>query len=150
MEYTQARMGRLFVLKFGHQDVLIKNLEDFARQENLRTGLILLIGALHQGQMVTGPKAPKIPPQPNWVNFKSGWETLGVGTLFSNASGPQIHLHATLGKKKRVLTGCIRKKSEVFLVVEAIVMELIGLSAEKGLDPKTGLQLLHLMHPRRV
>lgn len=150
MEYTQARLGRIFVLKFEHRDVLVKTLEDFARQEKVRSGLILLIGALRQGRLVTGPREPKIPPQPNWVDFKAGWETLGVGTVFSGAQGPNIHLHAALGKKKRVLTGCIRKASEVFLVVEAIVIEMKGLSAEKAEDPETGLNLLRLLHPRRV
>lgn len=101
MEYTQARMGRIFVLKFGNQDELLKTLETFARKEKVRSAVILFIGALRQGKLVTGPKAAKIPPQPNWADFKSGWEMLGIGTLFSNAKGPQIHLHASLGRKKR-------------------------------------------------
>lgn len=48
------------------------------------------------------------------------------------------------------MTGCIRKVSEVFLVVETIVIELAGLSAEKTVDPETGLNLLQLLKARTV
>lgn len=59
--------------------------------------------------------------------------------------GSQIHIHASMGKKQKVLTGCVRGKSEVFLVVEAIVFELKGIKAEKSIDRATGLNLLKIL-----
>ena len=50
-----------------------------------------------------------------------------------------------MGKKKRVLTGCVRKDSKVFLVIEAIVFELKGVKATKEIDPATGLNLLKIL-----
>jgi len=50
-----------------------------------------------------------------------------------------------MGKKTKTLIGCIRKKSEVFLVIEAVVFELKGVKATKGIDPKTGLNLLKII-----
>jgi predicted DNA-binding protein with PD1-like motif len=69
---------------------------------------------------------------------------MGVGTIFTNKSGPQVHVHASMGQKNKMLTGCVRKDSKVFLVVEAIVFELKGVKATKGIDPNTGLNLLKI------
>lgn len=145
MEYTSGKMGRVFVLKFSDSDVLLKEIGKFAKKEKVKTAVFLLIGALKKGHVVTGPKKPVIPPEPNWVSFKDGWETMGVGTLYVNKEGPQIHIHASMGKKNKVITGCVRRESEVFLVVEAVVFELKGVKATKGLDPKTGLNLLKIL-----
>ncbi|MDD4894537.1 MAG: DUF296 domain-containing protein, partial [Candidatus Omnitrophica bacterium] len=100
--------------------------------------------ALKKGIMVTGPKKPVIPPQPNTVNFKDGWEVMGIGTIFADKGGTQLHIHGSMGKKNKVLTGCVRGKSRVFLVVEAIIFELKGVKAAKAIDPETGLNLLKI------
>jgi predicted DNA-binding protein with PD1-like motif len=50
-----------------------------------------------------------------------------------------------MGKKNRVITGCVRKDSKVFLVLEAIIFELKGVKATKSIDPKTGLNLLKIL-----
>jgi predicted DNA-binding protein with PD1-like motif len=50
-----------------------------------------------------------------------------------------------MGKKLKTLTGCVRKRSKVFLVIEAVVFELKGVKATKEIDPKTGLNLLKIL-----
>ena len=50
-----------------------------------------------------------------------------------------------MGKKTKTLTGCIRKDSKVFLVIEAVVFELRGVKAAKEIDPGTGLNLLKIL-----
>jgi len=105
---------------------------------------MIFIGALKKGDLVTGPKKPVIPPEPNKLKFKDGWEVMGIGTVFTNSQGPQIHIHASMGKKNKVLTGCLRGKSKVFLVIEAVVFELKGIKATKEIDPLTGLNLLNI------
>ena len=144
MKYTKGSIGKIFVLKFENNDVLLDELSRFIKKERLKAAVMVFIGALREGLLVTGPKKPIIPPQANEVNFKDGWETLGIGTIFTNAKGPQIHIHGSMGKKKDVLTGCVRGKSKVFLVIEAIVFELKGVKASKDIDPKTGLNLLRI------
>jgi predicted DNA-binding protein with PD1-like motif len=69
---------------------------------------------------------------------------LGVGTIFANSKGPQIHIHGAMGKRLKTLTGCVRGKSEIFLVIEAVVFELKGVRAAKDIDPRTGLNLLRI------
>jgi predicted DNA-binding protein with PD1-like motif len=144
MKYTKGSIGRIFLLKFEDDDILLKEIERLARKERIRAASFVFIGALKKGDIVTGPKVPVIPPDPNWKSFKDGWEAMGIGTIFTNKSGPQIHIHTSMGKKDDVITGCVRKDSKVFLVIEAIVFELKGVKASKDIDPRTGLNLLKI------
>ncbi len=144
MQYTQGTIGRVFLLKFENNDVLIERLSSFAKKERIKAATMIFIGALRKGDLVTGPQKPVIPPSPNKKSFKDGWEVMGLGTIFTNSLGPQIHIHTSMGKKDKVLTGCLRGKSKVFLVIEAVVLELKGIKANKALDPKTGLNLLQI------
>lgn len=145
MRYTKGSIGRIFLLKFEDDDIVIKNVNAFAKKERVKTAVMIFIGALKKGDLVTGPKKPVIPPLPNWVKFKDAWEVMGIGTIFTNKSGPQIHIHTAMGKKNKTLTGCVRKDSKVFLVLEAVCFELKGIKATKDLDPKTGLNLLKIL-----
>ncbi|MFH0918428.1 MAG: DUF296 domain-containing protein [Candidatus Omnitrophota bacterium] len=145
MKYTQGTIGRVFLVKFDNQDILIPNLSALAKKEKIKAASLIFIGALREGDLVTGPKKPVIPPLPNKMVFKDGWEVMGIGTLFTNAKGPQIHIHASMGKKNKVLTGCLRGNSKVFLVIEAVILELKGVKANKDIDPKTGLNLLKII-----
>ncbi len=144
MKYTKGNIGRVFLLKFEDNDILIDELSDLARKEKIRAATFIFLGALKKGTLVTGPKKPIIPPEPNKVSFKDGWEVMGIGTIFTNKSGPQLHIHSSMGKKDKVLTGCVRGKSRVFLVIEAIIFELKGVKATKEIDPETGLNLLRV------
>ena len=145
MEYTKGRVNRIFVLKFNDDDILLKELERFATSEKLRSALIVFLGALKKGDLVTGPRKPVIPPKPNWTSFKDAWEVFGIGTIFMNKNKPQIHIHTAMGKRTKTLAGCVRKESKVFLVLEAVVFELKGVGASKSPDPKTGLNLLRIV-----
>ena len=145
MKYTKGSVGRIFLIKFSDDDILLDELDKLARKEKIKTATIVFIGALKKGDIVTGPKKPVIPPEPNWVAFKDAWETMGIGTIYTNSRGPQIHIHASMGQKLKTLTGCVRKKSKVFLVIEAVIFELKGVKATKDIDPETGLNLLKIL-----
>jgi len=144
MDYTCGTAGRIFVLKFSHHDDLLQELTRFAKKEKIKTATILLMGALAQADVVTGPKRPILPPQPQWESVQNGWEIVGMGTIFSDQKGPHLHIHCALGRGKKSLTGCLRKKAKVFLVVEAVVWELKNVRAGKKVDPVSGLELLYI------
>ncbi|MDO8747819.1 MAG: DUF296 domain-containing protein [Candidatus Omnitrophota bacterium] len=145
MKYTKGKIKQVFLVKFENEDILAKELEKLIRKERIRCAVFVFLGALKQGNLVTGPKKAVIPPEPNWVAFKDGWEVLGLGTVFSNKSGPQIHIHSAMGKKNKTLTGCVRKDSKVFIVIEAVIFELEGIRAQKDIDPQTGLNMLKIL-----
>ncbi len=144
MEYTQGSIGRIFLLKFNHGDDIHHELRALVKKERIQSAVLLFIGALKQGHLVTGPKKALIPPEPNWASFQDGWETLGMGTIFQGKKGAKTHIHVSMGKKDKVMTGCLRKSSEVFLVIEAVVFELNGMKAGKEVDAKTGLEMLKI------
>lgn len=145
MKYTKGSIGRVFLVKFEDNEVLIDKLAELVKKEKIGSATMVFIGALRKGNLATGPKKPIIPPAPNKVSFDNGWEVMGVGTVFTNKSGPQIHIHSSMGKKKSTLTGCVRENTKVFLVIEAILFELKGVKATKDIDPKTGLNLLRII-----
>jgi predicted DNA-binding protein with PD1-like motif len=43
-----------------------------------------------------------------------------------------------------VKAGCLREKSETFLVLEAVITEIKGISATREPDPVSGMTLLKL------
>ena len=145
MEYAKGSIGRVFLLKFNNDDIVLDELTRIAKKERIKSAVFIFIGALREGHLVTGPKKPVFPPRPNWVSFKDGWEALGTGTIFTNKSGPQLHIHGAMGKKNKALTGCVRKSSRVFGVMEAVIFELKGIKASKEVDPKTGINLLRIL-----
>jgi len=145
MQYTKGQVKRVILARFDDGDVLIDEVKGLAKKEKIDAGVMVLLGALRKGHVVTGPKSPKIPPKPHWETFKDAWEVVGVGTIFKGQKGPEIHIHGALGKGKKTLSGCIRKDSRVFLLIEAVIFELKGIKARKDLDPKTGLKLLKFL-----
>ncbi len=142
MRSATGKIGRVFILRFEHGDVVLREIERFCRQKKVATGVCLFIGALKKGDLAAGPRRPVIPPEPNWVSFRDGWETMGIATVFPGKKGPQVHVHSAMGRKNRVLAGCVRKESEVFLVLEAVLFEVSGCRARKEMDPRTGINLL--------
>jgi predicted DNA-binding protein with PD1-like motif len=143
--YTSAKIGRTFVVRFENNDDFIKELENLVKKERIKTGFFVFLGGMRKGSIVCGPKKPITPPDPNWVSFKDAWEVFGTGSVFEGDGGPQIHIHTSAGKASKTLTGCLRKNAEVFITVEAFLMELKGIKARKEIDEKTGINMLKFM-----
>jgi predicted DNA-binding protein with PD1-like motif len=144
VKYSQGSFGRVFVLKFEDKDNLLEEMKRVVIKEKIKVGTITLLGGMRSAAVVSGPKEAVVPPDPIWINFNDGREVLGIGTLFWKGDEPVIHLHGALGREKETYTGCIRKDCSVYLVVEAVITEIVGIDARKALDEKTGLVMLEL------
>jgi len=144
MKYTQGTIGRVFLVKFEDKDVLREKIEELVCKEKIKTATIIFLGALRGGTLIAGPKKAVIPPVPNSVLYRDGWEVMGIGSVFSGDKGPQIHIHVSMGKKQKTLVGCVRDSAKTFLVLEAVILELRGVKASKGIDPSTGLNVLRI------
>lgn len=143
MKYSTGNIGRVFVAKIEDGDDLLAELKSIASLENIESGVVYVIGALKKGAMVVGPETCKLPPVPVWRSFEDCREIVGLGTLFKDTGGqPQLHLHGALGRDDITLTGCLRVESEVYLVAEVVILELVGTGACRELDPLSGLKLL--------
>jgi predicted DNA-binding protein with PD1-like motif len=69
---------------------------------------------------------------------------LGIGTIFWQEGEPRVHFHGAFGKKDMVKVGCLRETSETFLVLEAIIIEIVEIDARREFDQASGLTLLKL------
>ncbi|MEW5954308.1 MAG: PPC domain-containing DNA-binding protein [Bacillota bacterium] len=143
MKYRQGNLGRVFLARVEHGDDLLKEITDLARAERLSAAVVFMIGALKGANMVVGPRELAVPPEPVWMSFGDGREIVGMGTLYPNEKGePALHLHGVLGRGRDSLTGCLRAETEVYLVVEMVIMELMGTGAVRKLDRDLELQVL--------
>lgn len=141
MQYSEGNLGRVFVLRIDDGEDLIESLKKFVRAEGVESCMALFIGALKEGRAVTGPQLPTIPPVPHWEEYKDGWEVFGMATIYPSAEGPRLHIHSTIGKGREALLGCIREKAGVYLVVEAVLFEFVGLNVRREWDERTELYL---------
>jgi len=145
MQYRTGSVGRVIVVKFEDGDDLNDGLLDVAKKESVKAGFVYLLGGMRSAGMVCGPKEPILPPEPAWEGFTDGREILAVGSLFLKDGEPALHLHGAVGKFGTTLTGCVRKDAKVFLVVEAMILEITGVNAGKVLNEKTGIAMLEFL-----
>jgi len=144
MEYQSGRIGRVLVARFEDGEDILKGISDMARKENIRSAVFNLIGGIKKGRVVVGPEKEELPPKPIWREIQESHEVLGVGTIFREGDEPKVHLHGTFGKRDKIHVGCLREVSETFLVLEAIIVEIEGITARREYDEKSGLVLLKL------
>jgi hypothetical protein len=145
MKYTQGKMGRIFVVKIEHGDDLLKELKHLTQLENISAGVFYVIGAIKETSLVTGPKECTCPPVPVWSKFDDCREILGIGTLFRENDDSTIHLHGVTGREDKTLMGCIRGETEVYLVAEVIIIELVNTCALREFDEKLGVKVLNVL-----
>jgi predicted DNA-binding protein with PD1-like motif len=144
MDYQVGTGGRVLLARFDHGEDILAALEELARRENLRAASFQLLGALAGGRYVVGPRRDELPPEPLWRQLGGSHEMVGFGTIFWQGERPVVHCHAAFGREDTVRAGCLRGDSRVFLVVEAVVTEIIGTTACRAFDPASGMVLLQL------
>jgi len=145
MNYTAAKLGRVFVMRLADGDVVHECVEELARRERVMRAAVLLVGGADAGsRLVVGPadgRAAKIEPMS--LLLENVHEALGVGTLFPDAAGrPVLHMHAAFGRGAEVRAGCVRQGVKTWLIGEIIVIELVDCEATRRRDPQSGFELL--------
>lgn len=138
MEYAKGSIGRVFSVRLDHGDDLLYELENLAEKEDIRSAFFVLLGAVRKADLVVGPKESKVPPETQWVNLSEVHEIIGVGNIFFEQDRPKIHLHSAAGRGTAPVVGCLRGKSEIFMVVEVFILEISGISAIRSFDEGRG------------
>lgn len=144
MKYQTGKIGKIAVARFDDGDDVLAGIGDISNKEGIRSGVVYLVGGMKGGSFVVGPEDETMPPKPVWRNLGESHEVLAFGTIFYEGDEPRIHMHGAFGKHDKVKVGCLRKDSETFLILEAVIMELDGINATRELDPTVGLPLLKL------
>jgi predicted DNA-binding protein with PD1-like motif len=142
MDYTQGKLGRVFVARIDHEEDLLFELEDLAVNENIRSAFFFLLGATGGASVVTGPKEKRIPPEVTRAHVENASEILGVGNIFREDDKPKIHIHASACNGGDIVMGCFREFTEVFMVIEIVIFEIEGIAAERVFDKDIGFSLM--------
>ena len=142
MEYRSGTVGRVFAVRFDEGDDFLGELTGLITKENIRNGWFHVIGGLREAGVVTGPQKPVMPPAPVWAELDTVREVLGTGTIFWEGDQPKIHLHAALGHHGDTITGCVRRGTRVYLVLEVFIVETQGIDAARPWYEKGGFNRL--------
>lgn len=145
MKYSEAKPGRIFVLRLEDGDILHESIEAFAAEHGINAAALIALGGADVGsKLVVGPEQGRsqviVPMERILDNVR---EVTGVGTLFPDAEGkPVLHMHIACGREADTTTGCVRRGVKVWHVLEVILWELIDTPGRRLLDTPTGFDLL--------
>ncbi|MBM3162670.1 MAG: DNA-binding protein [Chlorobi bacterium] len=145
MKYSEARQGRIFVIRLEDSETVHEQLEQFAREHSIERAQIIIIGGADKGsRLVVGPEESRaLPVKPMTHELYDAHEITGTGTIFPDDTGnPVVHLHMACGREENTVTGCIRNGVRVWHVMEVILTELLENTATRQPDPLTGFKLL--------
>jgi predicted DNA-binding protein with PD1-like motif len=148
MQFTEAKLGRIFVLRLHNGDHLPDVLESFAAQHKISTALCFFIGgAKEKSRVVVGPKdGNALPPEPMVTLLNGVHEACGVGTIVTDEEGkPKLHMHTSFGRKKNTVTGCVRMGVDVWQIGEVVLLELTGGKAIRAKNKETGFDFLEIL-----
>ena len=146
MKYSQAKQGRIYIIRLEDGDIIHEEIEKFANKKSIKAAALIIIGGVDKNsKLVVGPehgRTVSIVPMEHLLNNVN--EIVGTGTIFPNEKGePILHMHIACGRKASTVTGCVRKGVKTWHILEVILFELIETDAVRAFDPLTGFDLLN-------
>jgi len=148
VDYTEAKLARIFILRLHHNERLHEVIEKFAAEKQVKSALCFFLGgARENSKVVVGPKdANAMPPDPMVTLLRGVHESAGVGTIFTDETGnPKLHMHASFGRNDSTVTGCVRLGVDVWQIGEVVILELKGGSAVRAKNKDTGFEFLEII-----
>ena len=145
MKYSEAKPGRIFVIRLEDGDIVHEAIEKFARDRNIGAAALIILGGADCGsKIVVGPEEGRAKPVvPMHRILADVHEVAGVGTLFPDDEGnPVLHMHMACGRQSETVTGCIRTRVKVWHVMEVVLFELMDSTGRRIMDHQTGFKLL--------
>ncbi len=145
MKYSEARQGRVFVIRLEDGDIVHEVIEAFAAEHGITAATLIAVGGADDGsKLVVGPEQDRAQPVvPMQTALRHAHEVAGVGTLFPGTDGtPVLHMHMACGREDETITGCVRAGVKTWHVLEIILTELLDCTATRAPDAATGFALL--------
>jgi predicted DNA-binding protein with PD1-like motif len=145
MKFSQARQGRVFVLRLEDGDIVHEVIENFAREQGVAAAALIILGGADRGsRVVVGPRhgrAPQIEPMRHLLDEVH--EVSGTGTLFPDEKGVALlHMHMSCGRGPGSVTGCVREGIKVWHIMEVVLFELVETTARRIPQPPMGWPFL--------
>ena len=147
MEFTEAKLGRVFVLRLRQGERLDEVVEEFSAEKKICSALCFFLGgAEDKSKVVVGPKEGNACTiDPMIVLLKGVHEACGVGTIFANEQGkPKLHMHASFGRAETAVTGCVRMGVDIWLIGEVVIIELTGSTAKRAKEKESSFEVLSI------
>ena len=147
MKYSQAKQGRIFVLRLEDGDIVHESIERFAKEQGIQAAALIIIGgADKESRLVVGPKDGRSETiEPMAQILDEAHEVAGTGTLFPDEDGtPLLHMHMACGRHDHTITGCVREGVKVWHIMEVVVFELIDTTARRVPQPPLGWKFLQV------
>lgn len=147
LQFTEAKLGRAFILRLHDGDRLPDIIESFAAENKISNAICFFLGgAKENSRVVVGPKKSyDFPPEPMVMLLEGVHEACGVGTIINDEKGkPKLHMHSSFGRTEKTVTGCVRMGVEVWQIGEVVVLELLGATALRSKDKTTGFEFLEV------
>ena len=139
--------GRIIVSRLKPGSDLLTSLKSIAREENLRSGIILsAVGALKKAGLRNLKNLPEEYPitdeNRSFKNFEDVFEILAIsGNVFMEVGEIQVHAHVVLSRIRdeqvSVVGGHLIEGCEVGGFAEIMLMEVDELELEKTFDEET-------------
>ncbi len=145
MKYSEAKQGRIFVIRLENGEVVHEEIEKFAHNQSITAAVMITVGgAAEESKLVVGPEdGHERPIHPMEHILDNVHEIAGTGTLFPDDEGnPILHMHMACGRESHTVTGCIRSGVKVWQVMEVILFELTESTGRRVLEPDSGFKLL--------
>jgi len=147
MKYSEANLGRIFILRLEHGDRIPDIIEEFARNQQINSAIVHFLGGVDKdSKIVVGPEdGTASKPRPMVTELLGTSEAVGVGTIFlDEADNPKLHLHSAFGRSRETVTGCTREGIKIWHIGEVIIFELLNTIAKRKIDSGTGFELLEI------
>lgn len=145
MRFSEARQGRVFILRLEDGDIVHETIERFAMDQGIAAAVLVAVGGADDGsRLIVGPESDRgLPLNARQLVLHHAHEVTGTGTLFRDEQEqPLLHMHLACGRGDRTVTGCIRGGVKVWQVMEVILFELCGTTARRALEAPLDLKLL--------
>jgi predicted DNA-binding protein with PD1-like motif len=147
MQFTEAKLGRAFVLRLHDGDRLPDVIESFVAEKNVSTAICFFLGgAKENSRVVVGPKdCYNLPTEPMVTLLEGVHEAFGVGTIVKDEMGKtKLHMHTSFGRSENTITGCVRMGVEVWQIGEVVMLELACGKACRVKNKETGFEFLEI------
>lgn len=144
MKYQIGKSGRIVVVRFSDGEDVLGGIARICRAEDIKAACFNVVGGMKGGRFVVGPETEEMPPVPVWRELKESHEAVGFGTVFWDMDEPKVHFHGAYGKRDSVKAGCLRERSEAFLVLEVVITEILDVNITRKLDPDSGMVLIKM------
>jgi predicted DNA-binding protein with PD1-like motif len=126
MEDQERIVQRVFSIRFSRGEKIIDCLETLVAEKEIRTGVVLFLGAFTEGDLVFGfKKDSPVERDFDRGTFNGQREALGIGSITWAGGKPKIHLHAGLATRHEVVLAHIVEAA--MAGAEVFILELSGI-----------------------